>query len=342
MPFARIKAMPFVLGVVLFCLRGQACTAQQNATADLFEFHSGFWVNLHHFLYREAQASMPQKRPHPLTLAEADTDELQRLSANEREAWDQALDYYRRSVAERGLLFDGELIEAKEQLEDAESSADLGSATIPAELKAALLKAAPVYRRHWWTRHNAENQEWIDRVEPLVKQYGPAIAAQMSCIYEEPWPQYPVRVDTVAYADWAGAYTTLRPTRPTISTADPANQGAAALEIVFHEASHGMMGKVMEAMRAAEAGVNAHRAAAFHSGSSWHAVLFYTAGELVSEQIPGYTPYADRNGLWIRAWPSPDRALIEQDWKPHMDDAIPLQRSLTKLVSDLASASTAH
>src|SRR6185437_2185524 len=230
MPFARVKAMPFVLGVVLFCLRGQACAAQQNSAADLFEFHSGFWVNLHHFLYREAQASMPQKGPHPITLAEADTDEFQRLSANEREAWDQALDYYRRSVAQRELLFDGELIEAKEQLEDAESSADLGSATIPTELKAALLKGAPVYRKLWWTRHNAENQEWIDRVEPLVKQYGPAIAAQMSRIYEEPWPQYPVRVDTVAYADWAGAYTTLRPTRPTISTADPANQGAAALE----------------------------------------------------------------------------------------------------------------
>jgi hypothetical protein len=133
----------------------------------------------------------------------------------------------------------------------------------------------------------------------------------------------------------------VRPTRPTISTADPANQGEAALEIVFHETSHGMMGKVMQVMRAAETDVNAHRTAAFHPGSAWHAVLFYTAGELVKKQIPGYTPYADKNGLWIRAWPSPDRALIEQDWKPHMDDAIPLQRSLTKLMSDLASASGA-
>jgi hypothetical protein len=62
-----------------------------------------------------------------------------------------------------------------------------------------------------------------------------------------------------------------------------------------------------------------------------------TAGELVAEQIPGYTPYADKNGLWVRAWPSPDRSLLEQDWKPHMDGSVTLQQALTKLMSDLAS-----
>jgi len=341
--FAREKAMPLVLCFAVLCLGGPArAAAQQNAPADLFEFHSGFWVNLHHFLYRETQVSEPQKGPHNLALAKADADELQQLSAGEREAWDQALAYYRRAIVQRDLLFDGELIEAKDQLEDAETSSDLGSAKIPSELKAALVKAAPIYRKHWWTRHNTENHKWIDHLAPLVKQYGPAIAVQMSRIYEEPWPQVPVRVDAVAYADWAGAYTTLRPTRPTVSTVDPANQGAAALEIVFHEASHGMMGRVRDAMHEAETSVNAHRAAPFHSGSTWHAVLFYTAGELVAKQIPGYTPYADKNGLWLRAWPSPDRALIEQDWKPHMDGSILLQRSLTKLVSDLSSASAVH
>jgi hypothetical protein len=147
-----------------------------------------------------------------------------------------------------------------------------------------------------------------------------------------------VRVDAVAYANWAGAYTTIEPTRPTLSTTDPANQGVAALEIVFHETSHGMMNKVMEGMRAAEANVNAHRTEAFNAGSIWHAVLFYTAGELVAERIPGYVPYADKNGLWTRAWSGPDRALIAQDWQAHIDGSVGLQESLTKLVADLAAA----
>jgi hypothetical protein len=91
-------------------------------------------------------------------------------------------------------------------------------------------------------------------------------------------------------------------------------------------------------MHSAETNLNAHRSgAAFHSGSIWHAVLFYTAGELVAEHVPGYPPYADKNGLWDRAWPFPDRSLIERDWKPHMNGSVTLQQSLTKLVNDLAS-----
>jgi hypothetical protein len=102
-----------------------------------------------------------------------------------------------------------------------------------------------------------------------------------------------------------------------------------------------MMDKVMNAIQAAEANLNSHRSnGPFHSGSIWHAVLFYTAGELVAEQVPGYVPYADKNGLWIRAWPAPDRSMIEKDWKPHLNGSMGLQQSLSKLVDDLASASS--
>src|SRR5690348_11457579 len=62
----------------------------------------------------------------------------------------------------------------------------------------------------------------------------------------------------------------------------------------------------------------------------------YTSGELVAERIPGYIPYADKNGLWARAWNGPDHGLIEQDWKPHMNGTVGLQQSLGKLVNDLA------
>ncbi len=60
----------------------------------------------------------------------------------------------------------------------------------------------------------------------------------------------------------------------------------------------------------------------------------------MAEQIRGYTSYADKNGLWTRAWPGPDRSLIEQDWKPHIDGAVPLPVALAKLVDDLAMASS--
>ncbi len=97
------------------------------------------------------------------------------------------------------------------------------------------------------------------------------------------------------------------------------------------------MGKVMDGIRVAEASLNAHRTSgAFHSNTIWHAVLFYTAGQLVAEQVRGYVPYADQNGLWLRAWPGADRSLIEEDWKPHMQGSVGLQQALTKLIDDLA------
>ncbi|HLZ12235.1 MAG TPA: hypothetical protein VKP58_06580 [Candidatus Acidoferrum sp.] len=326
---------------ICFAANASCLFAQAESPVNLFDFHSGFWINLHHFLYRQAFLSQPQKGPHSLALTGADSDEMQHLSPAERESWNAAVAYYLESITKRDLLFDEGLITTKDKLEDAEVSPDLANVQIAAELKAVLLSAAPIYRRHWWPRHDTENREWIGYLKPLVTQYGSTLCTRLIRVYGQPWPQYPVRVDAVAYANWAGAYTTVHPTRPTISTTDSANQGTAALEIVFHEASHGMMEKVMNAIQTAEENLNTHRSnGPFHSGSIWHAVLFYTAGELVAEQIPRYVPYADKNGLWVRAWPAPDRSLIEKDWKPHLKGSVELQQALSQLLDDLASTSS--
>jgi hypothetical protein len=308
----------------------------------LFEFHSGFWVNLHHFLYLAALSESPQTGRHAATLTPADEATLRALTPQERSSWDEAVTYYAHSVVQRDLLFDRDLAAAKNRLEDAEASPDLTDA-VPAEMKSALLKSAPIYRSHFWAAHDAENRAWIAHLQPLVVRYGEGLKASLAMIYETPWPKQTVRVDAVVYANWAGAYTTLEPTRVTISTRDPANQGTAALEIVFHESSHGMMDKVQAAIDAATKAENTqHPDRAFQSGSIWHAVLFYTAGALVAERIPGYVPYADKNGLWKRAWPDPDRVLIEQDWQPHMEGKAGLRQALTKLIDDLASQRRVH
>ena len=280
-----------ILYLVVFCFAGMCrCPAETAVSGEAaqtpFEFHSGFWINLHHFLYRQALSSEPQTGPNLLTLTDADAAELQQLSPEERASWDAAISYYKDFLVNRDLLFDNYMVAIKNQLGDAESSSDLLS--VPAELKKALLKAAPVYRKHWWPNHDSRNRQWILELKPLLHKYGSGISMALVTIYDESWPQRPVRADAVAYANWAGAYTTIEPTRPTISTTDPANQGVAALEIVFHETSHGMVDKVADSIRAAERNVNAlHPGRDFSSGSLWHAALFYTAGELVAERVSG-------------------------------------------------------
>jgi hypothetical protein len=320
-----------------------SCLAQsisaKGAAQSIFEFHSGFWINLHHFLYLEAISKEPRKGTNSAIVSEADAATVNSLSVRERATWNAAVSYYAGAVIQRDLLFDSGMGVIKNQLEDVEASQDLANAAIPTALKLVLLNAAPIYRKYWWTRHNEQNRKWIAQLQPLVSTYGEGLKNSLAKVYETPWPGDPVRVDAVVYGGQFGADTTDEPTRPTISTTDPANQGNAALEIVFHETSHGMMDKVMDAMRGAEAHANTqNQHGAFHAGTLWHAVLFYTAGELVAEQIRGYISYADKNGLWMRAWRDPDRSLIEQDWKPHMNGAVGLQASLTKVVDDLAAA----
>ena len=343
----KIRHRLYILCLALCCsastVIGSAQTIPSVETAqNLFDFHSGFWINLHHFLYWQALCREPQTGTRTLALNKADIEELQRLSPEERIAWDTAVSYYANSLIKHDLLFDESMEGIKNQLEDTENSSDLANVKIPSDLKDVLLKAAPIYKKHWWAGHDAQNQRWIMQLKVLVKEHSSRISNALVKIDEEPWPQHPVRVDTVAYANWSGAYTTLEPTRPSISTTNPANQGAAALEIVFHETSHGMMDKVRGTIDDAEKTINAQNGnGSIHFRRDlWHEVLFYTSGELVAESVPGYIPYADKNGLWTRAWPGPDHALIEQDWKPHMHGTVSLPAALTKLVVDLVEASS--
>lgn len=302
----------------------------------LFDFHSGFWINLHHFLYRQAVVAGPQKG-RQLSLNSADVEELKLLSPGEKTSWDSAVAYYKDSLIQRDLLFDEGMRLIKNELEDAEASADLAGTKIPGDLRTLLLKVAPIYRKHWWAKHDGQNRQWIRDLQPLIDKYGDGIAGALARIYEVPWPA-PVRVDAVVYANWAGAYTTAPPTRPTISTTDASTQGPAALEILFHESSHGMIRKVEDALKAAEEAVNAKREKPFPFRQDlWHEVLFYTSGELVAERIPGYVPYPDKHGLWTRGWSETDRKLIEQDWKPHMNGTMGLEPALRKLAEDLAA-----
>lgn len=339
-----MKLPPVCLALLLGLSTLPAFAQNPNPSArSIFDFHSGFWVNLHHFLYLEALTERPQEARRPANLSPEDLTMLHALTPQEHAIWEEAVTYYAHSMIQRDLLFDRDLIAIQIALEDAEASPNLVGTDLPPELKSVLQKGAPIYRSHWWPAHDRKNRAWIEQIEPLVAQYGNSLKNSLAKIYETPWPGGPVRVDMVMYANWAGAYTTLNPARVTISASEPANPEAGALETVFHESSHALVDKMRAAMDEAAAAENAHRAGPpFQPGSIWHAVLFYTAGALVARQIPGYVPFADRAGLWKRAWPDPDRALIAKDWQPHIDGVTGLQPALTKLVSDLASQQRPH
>lgn len=350
----------------------------------VFEFHSGFWINLHHFLYQQARL---RKNPTPPTTrpsasGQADADNLKAavagpeaslevstdgLTPQERKAWAGALDYYGEHLADRDLLFNGDMVNINNRLAEMEACTDLSGQSsrecasgLRKELESALEDAAPVYRARWWAKHDRDNRSWIAAVGPMVRQLGGTLAQKLAATYQAGWPAGRLRVDVVHYGGPFGAYTTLDPVHLTISSADARNQGPAALEVLFHEASHALAGSVRDAI------VRECRARGKPIPRDlWHALLFYTTGEMVKRALgtaagrtltaadstpspptsaaePGraaaassaYTPYAYRYGLYARGWQGYQRVL-ERYWQPYLDGKTEFDTAMARLVTAL-------
>src|SRR5215469_11634440 len=118
------------------------CLVSARAQPE-FDFHSGFWVNLHEFLKREASGPGPATSDGP--------------------AWRDAVEYYRREML--GLDELGDRAKALQwKLSEAEG-ADRPPTGLEAELANALTKAAPIYRRARWAEHDRANRKWIEAAQ---------------------------------------------------------------------------------------------------------------------------------------------------------------------------------
>jgi hypothetical protein len=298
--------------LVAACASGPtpAPTPTPPAAAPLFDFHSGFWEDVHHRLHHAATARRPPAQP-------------------AAPAWTAAVAYYRQRFGARGGrgLFDDDLIAIHRQLGGLGSDPHLTG--LDPELTAILESAAEVVRADWPAQDRA-NRAWIAAVEPLLARHGADLRAALEKAYGVPWPAAPIRVDVTSAAGSFGAYTIEGPPHIVISSRDPSYGGDASLEMLFHEASHVLVAPVEQAIAAASARLGRHP-----PDDLWHAVLFYTAGELARRVLgDGYVPYARKNGVWQRAWNI--EAELERDWRPYLDGATSRDAAIDALVADVA------
>src|SRR5690349_13960251 len=202
--------------------------------APLFEFHSGFWLNLHYFLYTigRAQLGLDAGRGN-VAIVRGDTSGLGALTPDQRRGFDRAVTYYLHRVAPADV-FDRRMIEIKTTLGDLEDAPSLRPSSLPDSLIDALTAAAPAYRARWWARHDASNRAWATAILTRLATHGNALAREITAAFQEQWA-FPIRVDLSAYSSWAGAYTSLYPDRISISTLDPDYHDSSALEMIFHE-----------------------------------------------------------------------------------------------------------
>ncbi|HXO18668.1 MAG TPA: hypothetical protein VOA87_01960 [Thermoanaerobaculia bacterium] len=292
--------------------------AQRTAVAG-FELQSNFWVNLHERLLAAVRAQ-------PLgDLA---------LGGEEQTIWSGAVEGYRHQFGAKPALFDPRITALSDQLSEAPE--DSLPAAVPADVAAALQNAAKVYRHHGWEDDDKANRFWIAVAAGMLEDAGEELKKAHSQVYPTPWPAR-VRVDVTAAAGPVGAYTfgTEARAHSMISSRHLGNQGFAALESLFHEASHaGADDALASAIRrhAEKLGVKA-------PPDLWHAIIFYTSGELTrralaARGVTDYIPYAIRQGVYARAWPRYLEAL-KANWQPYLDGRSTLDEALGRLVEAL-------
>jgi len=322
----------------------------------VFEFHSGFWVNLHHFLYHEARARMAAKEARDSATKPGGPALKQKsavtLSTAEQKVWDDAIAYYIANYADKDQVINIDLILLKDQLGDFEDCDELlgrrkrtCDAGLPGKIGSVLEAAAPVYRAHWWLDQDRANRRWVTRVAPLVREQGVGLSERLADIYQARWPKEKIRVEVCAFANGAGAYTTLDPLRVTISSLDTRNQGAEALEVLFHEASHGIAQPVQLAINR-----ECKQRDKPTPRDLWHALIFYTTAEVLRPVMketppengagdapppkpkPNLVPFELRDILTQRGWDQ-YRLLLELYWQPYLDGKINFDDAIAHLVS---------
>jgi hypothetical protein len=293
-----------------------------------FRLYSAFWPNLHHILYAEAWSRRPSTEenqagslPEPLNA---------KLTGDERRAWESAVAYYEKEVADYDLFFEQRdtrkfLITVGEELP---------ATGLKPEHRQALSSAAPVYRKYWWPGHDRANRSWAADTMAKIVTLSPSVPKRLEQLYGTPWFTSTVRVDIVRVGNRQGAYSAIdpAPAHITISSSKADLEGWMGAEIMFHEASHALARPMMEAFG------KELRAQGKNGADLWHVALFYMTGEVVRQALASrgtaYQTYMYKTGLFDRVW-SRFKAPIETHWKAYVNGEVSRDESMKRIVAEI-------
>lgn len=317
---------------------GQGPTAAPVATTPHFAFYNNLETNLNDALIA-AGVARRHRRPELFhTGREQACFDGQSPSA--RVAWDRAVDYYEEIISpakwsdRQQYLLRAYLAGFPDRPTDDRSRQFV-------EIADSFRRAAePAWQACRWPAQEEENSRFIEELQPRLAAHEEAIARRLEALYEKRWSGLPIRVDVVETVDWSGANTIILDPAGGHILVSNSYRGPQTLEIVFHEASHLLMGPrdpVRQSLDAAarSAGVTLPR-------DLWHVVLFYMTGEVVHETLEkageaGYSPILyeifERNSRW-------------QSYRGPIEGSLPAyvngSRSLAEAAADLVRALPAH
>jgi hypothetical protein len=306
-----------LLGVLLVAAVPMPAAPAQ-AQAAIFKFESDeFWLNLHKFLYvlGRAQNKDPNASREAVARAPGDAERgLASLSEAERKIWTDAVAAYARGVSRQDPVRDRDLALIEGRLGAIDDAESVAGAMVEESLRTLLERAAPVYRKAWWSAHRATNRAFVASTQQLLQTQGATMLQFITRAYQMPWPAGGYPVHATAYASWAGAYSTWGNLLIVSTNAGAGTSGWGGLESVFHESMH-QWDDTVDMLLSAQA-ASAGGQVSFNLS---HALIFYTAGEAVRRVAPaGHVPYADSAGIWQRGMQAL-KVPIEEIWLPYLN-----------------------
>ena len=293
--------------------------------APLFRFRVDFWANLNEVLLHESLLPRPGFEG-PKSLKNRHVVHADILAPAEAASWRAALAYYDGHFSTRNL-FD-QFIGAMPSFVGVDASQTLvATAHLDEEWRRQLLLAAPVYRTHFWPAHEQRDRAYIEGMQPLVAAHGAWFAKRVVAVFGMPLPAEPIDVDVTPVVPPFGGFTSGEPpyTPPhaaliTLSSEDPSYAGDGGVEMLFHEVSHLIVGRVENALAA-----SAKRQGRELPPRLWHDVIFYTAGHLAQERLgPTYVPFAERASSQLFKENDPTLLVLKRAWQPYLDGRITL------------------
>ena len=296
-----------------------------HAVAEVgrYSLHSNPWVNLHQRLVHEARF---------------DTAPPSALSGEDLARWKRAVEAYRAFLGKRNPVFDDGLIRMNAAL--SATTAPAPPESIPKAASAALQAAMPLYRAAQWEEDDRANRFWIAVAVPMLSSAAEELADAHAKAYGVPFPTR-IRVDVSPFAWEFGAYTVGEgeSAHVVISSMDPSYQGFAALEMLMHEPSHAIVAPASGAI-GADLARAARELGIRPPASLWHALLFYTSGELTRRALArrgvrDYRPYIVN--MFERAFRGFRRPL-ETHWQAYLDGKGSREAAIRQILIETAPA----
>jgi hypothetical protein len=308
-------------------------------TTPHFALFSDFETNLHDALIAAGNAR--RRKRTELFQQGAEKTCFDALPAAERAAWTSGVDYYAAIVAPsnfngREQLFTRFSLAGIARLSDFRTDTDRRFVEITAAMRSA---AAPAYQQCRWPAQDAANRRWISDLGVLLAQHETALGERLSRVFATPWAGLPFAVDVVeTFIEAGGNAQNLNPPglHVLVSRTAPTTQGPGALETIFHEAAHFLMGgggAVPTALRAAvkELGPPALR-------DIEHVVQFYLVGEEIKRAfVPAGVTYETHiEGFYRQGGYSAElRAALEQSWAPVVNGKRTVQEAAASFIRAL-------